>query len=257
MDCSMPGSTVLHYLPEFVQIHVHWVSVMLSNHFLFSPRSLLLLPSIFPSFRVFFKESALHIRWPEYWSFSFSISPSNEYSGLIPLGLTVSISLQSKGLSRVFSSTTIRKDQFFGAQPSLTVQCLYLYMTTRKTIALFIGPLSAKWCLCFLICSLSLSYFFFQGANLLISWLQSLSAVILEPKKIKLSLLPLFPPSICHEMMGPDAMILIFQILSLKPAFSLSSLTLIKRVLSFRRSLFFLNTRPLSEIYLQMISPIL
>ena len=83
MDCSTPGSPVLHYLPEFVQIHVHWVSVMLSNHLLFCPCSFLLLPSIFPSIRVFFKESALHIRKPEYWSFSFSISPSNEYSGLI------------------------------------------------------------------------------------------------------------------------------------------------------------------------------
>ena len=132
MDYSMLGSPVLHCLPEFVQIHVHWVSVMLSNHFLFCPHSLLLLPSVFPSIRVFFKESALHIRWPEYWSFSFSISPSSEYSGLIPLGLTVLISLQSKGLSRVLSRTTIRKDQFFGVQPSFMVQhCICTWLLEK------------------------------------------------------------------------------------------------------------------------------
>ena len=70
------------------------------------------LPSIFPKIRVFFNESALHIRQPKYWSFSFIISPSNEYSGLISLGLTGWISLQSKGLSRVFSNTTVQKHQF-------------------------------------------------------------------------------------------------------------------------------------------------
>ena len=79
----------------------------------------LLPPSFFPSIRVFFNESVIHIRWPKYWSFSFSISPSSEYSGL-PLGWTGLISLQSKGLSRVFSNTTVRRHQFFGAQ-----LCLY------------------------------------------------------------------------------------------------------------------------------------
>ena len=83
---------------------------------LFCP--LLLLPSIFPSIRVFSNESVLHIRWPQYWSFSFSISASNQYSGLIPLGLTGLISLQSKGLSRVFSTTTVQKHQFFCTQLS-------------------------------------------------------------------------------------------------------------------------------------------
>ena len=80
---------------------------------------LLLLPSIFPTIRIFTSESALRIRWPKYWSFSFSISPSNEYLGLISLGLTGLISLLSKGLSRVYSNTTIWKHQFFGTQPSL------------------------------------------------------------------------------------------------------------------------------------------
>ena len=74
---------------------------------------------IFPSIRIFSSESALHIRWPKYWSFRVSISPSNEYSGLIPLGLTGLISLLSKGLSRVFSNTMVWKHQFFGAQPVL------------------------------------------------------------------------------------------------------------------------------------------
>ena len=92
--------------------------VMPSNH-LIHCCPLLLLPSIFSSIRVFSSELVFHIRWPNYWSFSFSISPCNEYSGLISLGLTGLISLQSKGFSRVFSNTTIRKHQFFSAQPSL------------------------------------------------------------------------------------------------------------------------------------------
>ena len=81
MDCCMPGFPVLHYLLEFAQTHVHWVSDTTNHLVLCCP--LLLPPSIFPSIRVFSNESALHIRWPEYWSLSFSISPSNEYSGLI------------------------------------------------------------------------------------------------------------------------------------------------------------------------------
>jgi len=93
-------------------------SVMPSNH-LNLCRPLLLLPSIFPSIRVFSSESVLHIRWPKYWSFSFSISPSNEIRDSFPLGWTGWISLQSKGLSRVFTNTTVQKHQFFGTQPSL------------------------------------------------------------------------------------------------------------------------------------------
>ena len=93
-------------------------SVMPSNNLILC-HPLLLLPSIFPSIRVFSNESVLHIRWPKYWSFSFSISPSNEYSDWFLLGFTGWISLLSKGLSRVFSSTTVWKYQFFGAQFSL------------------------------------------------------------------------------------------------------------------------------------------
>ena len=90
------------------------VSVMPSNHLVLC-RPLLLLPSIFPSIRVFSNESVIHIRWPKYWSFSFNISPSNEHPGLI----SFRISLQSKGRSRVFSNTTVQKHQFFSAKLSL------------------------------------------------------------------------------------------------------------------------------------------
>ena len=93
-------------------------SMMPSNHLILCC-PLLLLPSIFPSIRVFSNESILHIRWPKYWSFSFSISPSNEHQDWSPLGWTGWISLQPKGLSRVFSNTTVQKHQFFGAQLSL------------------------------------------------------------------------------------------------------------------------------------------
>ena len=93
-------------------------SLMPSNHLILC-RPLLLLPSIFPSIRVFSNESALCIRWPKYWSFSFNISPSNEYPGLISLGWTGWISLQTKGLSKVSSNTTVQKHQFFSIQFSL------------------------------------------------------------------------------------------------------------------------------------------
>ena len=92
-------------------------SVMPSNHLIFC-NPYLLPPLIFPSFGVYSNESVLRIRWPKYWSFSFNISPSSEYSGQFPLGWTGWISLQSKGLSRVFSNTTVQKQQFFGTQLS-------------------------------------------------------------------------------------------------------------------------------------------
>ena len=92
-------------------------SEMPSNHLILY--LLLLLPSIFPNIRVFSSESIVHIRWPKYWSFSFSISPSNAYSDWFTLGWTGWISLQSKGHSRVFSNTTVQKYQFFSAQHSL------------------------------------------------------------------------------------------------------------------------------------------
>ena len=101
-------------LPKIMSIE----SVMPSNHLILC-YPLLLLPSIFPSIRVFSNESVLCIRWPKYWSFSFSVSSSNEYSGWSPLELTGWISLQSKGLSRIFSNTAVQKHQFFGSWLSL------------------------------------------------------------------------------------------------------------------------------------------
>ena len=152
MDCSMPGFPVLHYLPEFAQIHVHWVRMPSTYPDLCCP--LLLFPSIFPSKRIF-SESAVHIRWPIGASASASVLPMN-IQGLFPLGLTASISLLSKRLSRIFSITTVQKHWFFSTQPSLWFNSQHLYMTTGKTIALTIWNF-AKWHLCFLTWCLCLS----------------------------------------------------------------------------------------------------
>ena len=117
IDCSRPGLPVHHQLLEFTQTHVYRV-VMPSNHIILC-RPLLLPPSIFPSIRVFSKESALHIRWKKYWSFSFNISPSNEHLGLISFRMDWLDLLAIQGLSRVFSNTTVQKHQFFCAQLSV------------------------------------------------------------------------------------------------------------------------------------------
>ena len=115
VNCSTPGFPVLHYLPKFAQIHVHWVSDAIQpSHPLFPPSPLALNLS---KHHIFSNESALWIRWPRYWSFSWSI-PMN-IQGWFSLGLTDRISLLSKGFRRVFSSTTVRKHRFFGTQPSL------------------------------------------------------------------------------------------------------------------------------------------
>ena len=131
-------------------------SVMPSNHLILC-HPLLLLPSVFPSIRVFSNESAFSIKWLKFWSFSFSISPSSEYSGWFPLGLAGLISLQSKELSRVLSSTTIQKYQFFGTQPSLWSNAHIWIWLLEKPKPWLDKPLSAKWCLCFLILCLGLS----------------------------------------------------------------------------------------------------
>ena len=117
MNCSMSGLPVHHQLPESTQTHVHRVGDAIQpSHPLSSPSP----PALnLSQYRVFSIESAFHIRWPKYWSFSFNISPSNEYSGLISFRIDWWISLQSRGPSRVFSNTTVQKHQFFGAQLSL------------------------------------------------------------------------------------------------------------------------------------------
>ena len=117
MNCSKPGPPVHHQLPEITQTHVHWGNDAIKpSHPLSSPSPLL---SIFPRIRVFSNESDLCIRWPKYWSFSFNSSPSMKIQDWSPLGWTGWISMQSKGLSRVFSNTTVQKHQFFGPQLSL------------------------------------------------------------------------------------------------------------------------------------------
>ena len=129
MGCSMPGFQVLHHLPEFAHTHVHW---MPSNR-LCHP---LLLPSIFPSFMVFSREAVFCIRWPKYWSFSFSINQSNEYSGLISFRIDWFHLLVAQGTLRVFSSTTVWKHQFFGFQPSFWSNSHICTWLLKKTIAL-------------------------------------------------------------------------------------------------------------------------
>ena len=113
-------------------------SVMPSSHLILC-RSLLLLPSIFPNIKVFSNESVLCIRWPKYWGFSFNISPSNEYSRLISFSIDCFDLLQSKGLSRVFSNTTVHQHSAF-----FMVQLSYPYMTTGKIIALTIQTFAGK-----------------------------------------------------------------------------------------------------------------
>ena len=118
MDCSTPGLPIHHQHWELAQTHVHQVGDAIQpSHPLLPPS---LLPSIFPSIRIFSNESVLLIRWPKYWSFSFSNSPSSEYSGLISLRIAWLDSLQSKELSRVFSSTTNSSALSFLSSPTLT-----------------------------------------------------------------------------------------------------------------------------------------
>ena len=120
MDCNTPGFLVHHQLLELLKL-MSIELVMTSNHLiLYHPLSLP--PSIFPSIRIFSNESALCIRWPKYWSFSFSISPSNEYSGLISFRTECSYLFAVQGTLRVFSNTTVQKHQFFGTHLSLIVQ---------------------------------------------------------------------------------------------------------------------------------------
>ena len=183
--------------------------VMPSNHLILC-RPLLLLPSIFPSIRVFTNESALRVRWPKYWSFSFNISSSNEHPGLIFLMdwlalLAVQGNLKSLLQHHSSKAPILRHSAFFITQLS------HPYMTTRKTIALtrqtFVGKVM---CLLFNMLSRLVIAFLSRSKHLLISCLQSPSAVILEPQKIKPLTFSTASPSICHEVMGPDAMILVF-----------------------------------------------
>ena len=135
MDCSKPGFPVLHHLPEFAQIHVHWIGDTIQPSHPFLP---LLLLSIFPSIRVFSNESVLCIRWPKYWNFGFSNSPYNEYSGLIYFRIDWFELLAVQGTLKGLIQHHNLKALILQHSASFMVQLSYLYVTTRKAIALTI-----------------------------------------------------------------------------------------------------------------------
>ena len=181
----------------------------------------LLRPPIPPSIRVFSSESALHIKWPKNGSFSFSIIPSNEHPGLISFRMDwldlLAVQGTLKSLLQHHSSKTsiLRCSAFFTVQ-----QFSHPYMTTGKTIALtrwtFVDKVLS---LLFNMLSRLVITFLPRSKHHWMSWLQSPSAVILEPKKIKSDTASTVSPSTSHEVMGPDAMILVFWMLSFKPTF--------------------------------------
>ena len=160
-------------------------SVMPSNHLILC-RPLFLLPSIFPSIRVFANESVLHIRWPKYWSFTFSINPSNEYSGLIYFRMDWLDLLAIQGTLKSLHQHHSSKASILHHSAFFTVQLSHPFMTTGKTIALtrrtFVGKGMS---LLFNMLSKLIKVFLSRSRRLLISWLQSPSAVIWEPQKIK------------------------------------------------------------------------
>ena len=183
---------------------------MPSNHLILC-RPLLLLPSIFSSIRVFSNESVLHIRWPKYWSFSFNISPSNEYLGLISFRMDWLDLLAVQGTLKSLFQHHSSKASILQHSAFLIVQLSHPYMTTGKTIGLTRRTLVDKvMSLLFNMLSRLVITFLPRNKCPFISWLQSPSAVILEPPKIKSYTVSTVSPSISHEVMGPDAMILVF-----------------------------------------------
>ena len=177
---------------------------MPSNHLILC-RPLLLLPSIFPSIRVFSNESALCIRWPKYWSFSFNISPSNEHPGLISFRMDWLDLLVVQGTRKNLLQYHSSEASILQCLAFFIVRLSHPYMTARKTIPLtrwiFVGKLMS---LLFNILSRLVIAFLPRSKHLLISWLESPSAVILEPKRIKSVTVTTVSPSICQEVMGLD-----------------------------------------------------
>ena len=175
---------------------------MPSNHLILCC-PLLLLPSIFPSIRVFSNESVLRIRWSKYWSFSFSISPSNEYSGLISLRMDWLDLLAVQGTLKSLLQHHSSKASVFRHSAFFIVQLSHPYITTGKTTALtkwtFVGKVLS---LLFNTLSRLVITFLSRSKCLLVSWLQSPSAVVLEPQKIKSAIISTVSQSICHEVMN-------------------------------------------------------
>ena len=186
---QQPGCPIHHQLLEFTQTHVHWVGDAILCH------PLLLLPSIFPSIGVFSNESIPRIRWPKYWNFSFSISPSDEYSGLISFRMDWLDLLAIQGTLKSLPQHHSSKASILWCLIFFTVQLLHPYMTTGKTIAFtrwtFLGKVLS---LLFNMLSRLVITFLPRSKHLLISWLQSPSAVILEPKKIVCHCFPIYFP---------------------------------------------------------------
>ena len=184
--------------------------VMPSSHLILCcPLSLL--PPIPSSIRVFSNESTLRMRWPNYWSFSFSIIPSKEHRALISFRMDWLNLLAVQGTLKSLLQHHSSKASILRRSASFTVQLSHPYMTTGKTIALtrrtFVGKVMS---LLFNMLSRLVITFLPRSKRLLISWLQSPSAVISEPPKIKSDTVSTVPPSISHEVMGPDAIILVF-----------------------------------------------
>src|SRR5574342_615902 len=172
---------------------------------------LLLLPPIPPRIRVFSNESTLRMRWPKYWSFSFSIIPSKEIPGLISFRMAWLDLLAVQGTLKSLLQHHSSKPSILQCSAFFTVQLSHPYMTTGKTIALtrqiFVGKVMS---LLLNMLFRLVRTFLQRSKRLLISWLQSPSAVILEPRKIKSDTVSTVSPSISHEVMGPDAMIFVF-----------------------------------------------
>ena len=179
-------------------------SVMPSNHLIFCLP--LLPPSIFPSNRVFSNKSVLRIRWPKYWRFSFNISHSNEHSGLISFRMDWLDLLAVQGTLKRLLQHLNPKASVLPHSVFLMVQLSHSYMTTGKTIALtrrtFVGKGVS---LLFNMLSRLIITLLLRSKCVLVLWLQSPSTVILEPKKGKSVTASTFSPSICHEVMGPEA----------------------------------------------------
>ena len=176
---------------------------MPSSHLILC-RPLLLLPPIPPSIKVFSNESTLCMKWPKYWSFSFSIILSKEHPGLISFRMDWLDLLALQGTLKSLLQQHSSKASILRCSAFFTVQLSHPYLTTRKNIALTRRTFVDK------VMSLLVITFLPKSKRLLISWLQSPSAVILEPKKIKSDTVSTVSPSICHEVMGPDAMIFVF-----------------------------------------------
>uniref|UniRef100_A0AC11DTS7 Uncharacterized protein n=1 Tax=Ovis aries TaxID=9940 RepID=A0AC11DTS7_SHEEP len=209
MNCSMSGLPVHHHLREFTQTQVHRVGdAIQSSHPLSSP----CLPAPNPShIRVFPNESTLHMRWPKYWSFSFSIIPSKEIPGLISFRMDWLDLLAVQGTLKSLLQHHSSKALILQCSVFFIVQLSHPYMNTGKTIALirwtFVGKVMS---LLLNMLSRLVITFLPRSKHLLISWLQSPSAVILGPQKIKSDTVSTVSPSISHEVMGPDAMIFVF-----------------------------------------------